>query len=213
MTVRAFVEIRGGILCGLVDSSRTGRRIEVLNPICRNMILDVRERRKDGSYSRPRIFNNANLGKQCDECALESLVAELDIHIDTFVVQEGIIQVGFVASDEHYRSLLEGMGSHGIKYKVVSEYSREPLQKQREITANQRKELRLALETGFFDYPRNSNLSTLSTLLGKSPSTVAESIRRAEKRILWTELDKPDLSGMHSNGKRPGKREPAATDK
>lgn len=198
MSVRAFLEISSGLACSLVDSSRSGRRIDVLNPISKDMILETRELRRDGSYSSPKTFGNVRLNGRCKECGLKQLVAELDIHIDTFVVQKGVIQFGFVATDDQYRSLLSGMNRRRISYRILSVYCRPLLQKRREITANQRRALRLALETGYFDYPRNSNLAVLSTVLGKSPSTVAESIRRAEKRIIWAHLDRPELARPRS---------------
>ena len=202
MPVRAFLEISSGLACSLVDSSRNGERFEVLNPISKEMILEVREVRRDGSYSQPRTFEHIRLNGRCDACALKRLVEELNVHIDTFVVQKGAIQFGFVATDDQYRRLLKGMSRRRISYRILSVYCRPPLQKQRDITANQRRALRLALETGYFDYPRNSNLTVLSTILGKSPSTVAESLRRAEKRIIWAQLDHSDLIRPRSSGRQ-----------
>jgi predicted DNA binding protein len=52
------------------------------------------------------------------------------------------------------------------------------------VTRKQEKVVRLALEKGFFDYPRRITLEELARLCDMTTSTVAETLKRGEKNIL-----------------------------
>ncbi len=52
------------------------------------------------------------------------------------------------------------------------------------LTSRQRNIVEIALEEGYFDYPRRITLRQLAKKVGVSASTVSEVLRRAEKKIL-----------------------------
>src|SRR6266571_2042502 len=52
------------------------------------------------------------------------------------------------------------------------------------LTSHQRSIVEVALEEGYFDYPRKVTLRALAKKVGVSASTVSEVLRRAEKKIL-----------------------------
>ena len=54
------------------------------------------------------------------------------------------------------------------------------------LTSRQRSIVEIALEQGYFDYPRRITLRSLAKKVGVSASTVSEVLRRAEKKILST---------------------------
>lgn len=54
------------------------------------------------------------------------------------------------------------------------------------LTSRQRNIVEIALEEGYFDYPRRITLRKLANKVGVSASTVSEVLRRAEKKILST---------------------------
>jgi predicted DNA binding protein len=54
------------------------------------------------------------------------------------------------------------------------------------LTSRQRSIVEVALEQGYFDYPRRITLRSLAKKVGVSASTVSEVLRRAEKKILST---------------------------
>ena len=54
------------------------------------------------------------------------------------------------------------------------------------LTSRQRSIVEVALEEGYFDYPRRITLRNLAKKVGVSASTVSEVLRRAEKKILST---------------------------
>ena len=58
------------------------------------------------------------------------------------------------------------------------------------VTRKQEKVLRLALERGFFDFPRKVTLEELALMSGMSTSTVAETIKRGERNILKSFFEK-----------------------
>jgi predicted DNA binding protein len=79
------------------------------------------------------------------------------------------------------RSLLNGLIGKGIEArvdKVIKVKSVDPL------TARQEQVLRIALEAGYYDFPRRINLKDLANKLGVSPSSLSEVLRRAERNAL-----------------------------
>ncbi|AAK40773.1 bacterio-opsin activator [Saccharolobus solfataricus] len=61
------------------------------------------------------------------------------------------------------------------------------------ITARQEQILRIALEAGFFDYPRRIGLKDLAKKLNISPSSLSEIIRRAEKNVITAYFEEREL--------------------
>lgn len=57
------------------------------------------------------------------------------------------------------------------------------------LSPNQEHVLRVALEAGFFDFPRRTSLEELSRRLGVSSASLSESIRRAEKNAIKAFLE------------------------
>jgi predicted DNA binding protein len=64
------------------------------------------------------------------------------------------------------------------------------------LTSRQRSIVEVALEEGYFDYPRRISLRTLAKKVGVSASTVSEVLRRAEKKILSTYSRPGVVQGM-----------------
>ncbi len=58
------------------------------------------------------------------------------------------------------------------------------LRNRRDLTLRQEEILKMAFELGYFDFPKKIKLDKLSMRLGISPSTLAETLHRAEKHIM-----------------------------
>jgi predicted DNA binding protein len=71
---------------------------------------------------------------------------------------------------------LKGLGAEIISIKQLSE--KAPL------TENEDEVIRKAFEMGYFDVPRRARIRDIARIIGKSPSTIDETLRRAEKKIL-----------------------------
>ncbi|AOL15955.1 bacterio-opsin activator [Sulfolobus sp. A20] len=94
---------------------------------------------------------------------------------------EGIIWTLILNNYVELRSLLNSLLSttRDVKVlKIVKAERKDP------ITARQEQILKVALEAGFFDYPRRIGLKELAKKLNMSPSSLSEIIRRAEKNII-----------------------------
>jgi predicted DNA binding protein len=96
---------------------------------------------------------------------------------------EGDCQISyklFMGGDD-VPDFLQSLHANGVAYKI-SEISK--LSPGRSLTSKQEHVLKSALELGYFDYPKRISTEELSRILGVSPSTVSEILRRAEKRVI-----------------------------
>jgi len=79
--------------------------------------------------------------------------------------------------------LLDRLKSNKVDVKILRLTSIADVES---LTSRQRNIVEVALEEGYFDYPRRITLRSLAKKLGVSASTVSEVLRRAEKKILTT---------------------------
>ncbi|MEM0303648.1 MAG: helix-turn-helix domain-containing protein [Saccharolobus sp.] len=97
------------------------------------------------------------------------------------VVSDGIIWTLILNGYSELRELLNSLIKITKDVKVLKIVKAE---RRDAITARQEQILRIALEAGFFDYPRKIALKDLAKKLNMSPSSLSEIIRRAEKNII-----------------------------
>jgi predicted DNA binding protein len=68
---------------------------------------------------------------------------------------------------------------------VVAEVLRiSRIEEEEELTARQEQILQIALEKGYFEFPKKITLRQLAKTLGISPATLTEILRRGQKRVL-----------------------------
>lgn len=67
------------------------------------------------------------------------------------------------------------------------------------LTLREEQSVRLAEELGFFNFPRKTNLRKLSSILGISPSTLDEILRRAQYKIVKGHVRVRDGDGFKNN--------------
>jgi predicted DNA binding protein len=84
-------------------------------------------------------------------------------------------------------NLIKAISSRGVDIEInrIARTVDRPV-----VTRKQEKLMRLALERGFFDYPRKVTLEELALMSGMSTSTVAETIKRGERNILKSFFEK-----------------------
>ncbi len=58
------------------------------------------------------------------------------------------------------------------------------LSRKNRMTARQEEVLKMAFRNGYYDYPKKVTIKDLANRLGVSPSTVAEILQRAEKKVI-----------------------------
>ncbi len=86
-----------------------------------------------------------------------------------------------ISEDGDLKSLCERLDSKHVRYEIIDVSHR--LQK-REITSRQEEIVRVALDLGYFEFPKRIRLEELAEKLGLSAGTLSEILRRGEKHIL-----------------------------
>jgi predicted DNA binding protein len=94
---------------------------------------------------------------------------------------DGKLEWTLLGNDTMVKSLLKELE----KAQVVAEVLKvSQLQEGDEITARQEYILQIALEKGYFDYPKKITLRRLAKTLAISPASLSEILRRGQKHVL-----------------------------
>ena len=115
-------------------------------------------------------------------------VCNIILSQDTFLISgrsitESTIAYSFIApSFSAYRRIVSMLEKNKFKVKVLRVGKFEP--KTDILTEKQQRILWIALQTGYFDYPKRVDSKELSNRLGMSPSTLTEITRRGTRRLL-----------------------------
>ncbi|QGA54761.1 bacterio-opsin activator [Sulfolobus sp. E5-1-F] len=106
------------------------------------------------------------------------------------LTDDGILWTLILNGYTELRDLLNSLISITKEVRVLKVVKAE---KKDAITARQEQILRIALEAGFFDYPRRIGLKDLAKKLNISPSSLSEIIRRAEKNVITAYFEEREL--------------------
>lgn len=94
---------------------------------------------------------------------------------------DGKLEWILLGSDTMVKTLLKDLEDA----KVVAEVLKvSQLQDEEELTARQEHILQIALEKGYFEFPKKIDLRQLAKTLEISPATLSEILRRGQKRLL-----------------------------
>lgn len=98
---------------------------------------------------------------------------------------EGVLRIAVLGEQRIIASLLEGMKSAGIPFRVVGAGSTKartesPLA---DLTARQSGVLRMAHSLGYYDVPKRARVEDVARQLGLDKGTVGEHLQRAEKHV------------------------------
>jgi predicted DNA binding protein len=94
---------------------------------------------------------------------------------------DGKLEWTLLGSDTMVKSLLKELKDA----EVVAEVLRiSRIEEEEELTARQEQILQIALEKGYFEFPKKITLRQLAKTLGISPATLTEILRRGQKRVL-----------------------------
>jgi predicted DNA binding protein len=86
-----------------------------------------------------------------------------------------------ISGEDTLKKISERLTSKGVNYSIV-EISN--LSSASDLTARQEQIARIALELGYFEFPKRIGIEELSKRLGISSGNLSEILRRAEKNIL-----------------------------
>lgn len=94
-------------------------------------------------------------------------------------VSESELVWSIICDDEGFIALLENL--EGVDFELI--YKGKPSGKD-EITYREEEILKIALEKGYFDFPKRVKLEQLAEFFGIAPSTLSEILRRGQKKVL-----------------------------
>jgi predicted DNA binding protein len=94
---------------------------------------------------------------------------------------DGKLEWAVLGNDTMVKSLMRELESQNVIGEVVKI---SKLKDAEELTARQETILQIALEKGYFEFPKRITLRQLAKVLDISPATLTEILRRGQKRIL-----------------------------
>ncbi len=86
-----------------------------------------------------------------------------------------------VSGNDTLKKVTDRLSSQGVGFKVLQVMG---LHSKADLTMRQEQIVKMALEMGYFEFPKKIRLEELSKRLGISAGTLSEILRRAEKHIL-----------------------------
>lgn len=86
-----------------------------------------------------------------------------------------------VSGDDSLKELTKRLEAHGVHYEIADI---DKLVAKEDLTSRQEQIAKMALEMGYFEFPKKIRLVELSKRFGISPGNLSEILRRAEKHIL-----------------------------
>ncbi len=138
-----------------------------------------------------------NLPSFCDVAAVSPAEAKILIKEHTCLVAHPILESGciitgvdfneknitwsVVCDDESFVKLVRTLESYDVEFEII--YKGQP-ESEDDVTYREEEVLRIALEKGYFDYPRRIKLEELAAHFGVAPSTLSEILRRGQKKVL-----------------------------
>ena len=99
-----------------------------------------------------------------------------------------------IGNNDSFRELLAALEKDKIPFEVKLKRNLEDTEL---LTARQEQLLSIAFERGYFDFPKKVGLEELATLADVKTSTLAEILRRGQKKILGEYLARRSL--LHEN--------------
>ena len=117
--------------------------------------------------------------RKCTAC---KTFAEADCFlISALSKPDGRLEWAVLGNDSMVKSLMKGLESQNVTGEVVRI---SKLEGERELTSRQENILQIALEKGYFEFPKKITLRQLAKALDISPATLTEILRRGQRRIL-----------------------------
>ncbi len=138
-----------------------------------------------------------NLPSFCDAMKISHAEAKILIREHTCLVAHPILESGciitdvdfdeksitwsIVCDDDSFVNLIRKLESYGVEFEII--YKGKP-ESDDDVTYREEEVLRIALEKGYFDYPKKIKLEDLAAIFGVAPSTLSEILRRGQKKVL-----------------------------
>ena len=129
-----------------------------------------------------RVGKNVYLGSLRVNSKICSILSKYIVSQGT-VISDSIAWTVILDGYSELKKLLKEFVDSKIEVKVIKVVK---VKQGSIITARQEQIVKIALEAGFYDFPRRITLRKLAEKLNISPSTLSEILRRAERNIIET---------------------------
>lgn len=126
--------------------------------------------------------NRALASISTNRCSVCSALAGSECFLIFATAKEGRIYWTLLASEKKpLRELMETMEKNGFGVEIIK---MAELKGRDALTTRQEEILRIALDKGYFDYPKRTSIRSLANLFGVSISTLSEVLRAGQKKIM-----------------------------
>ena len=109
---------------------------------------------------------------------------------------DGKLEWTLLGSDTMVKSLMHELEEENVIGEVVQV---SKLEDEKELTTRQENLLQIALEKGYFEFPKKITLRQLAKILDVSPATLTEILRRGQKKILGEYFSGRHLQHPHTD--------------
>lgn len=116
--------------------------------------------------------------------------SQLVIETPIRVTSDGSLKMTCLGTDETFEKLSEDVGDAGaVRFELLEMGDYEPGDSsfRRMFTPRQEEVLETAVDLGYFDVPRQAELKDVAEVVGITPTTASEHLRKAEQRV-FTEI-------------------------
>lgn len=104
--------------------------------------------------------------------------------------EDGSMRLSLIGESAEVQAAVEDVPSElTVDVLEVSRYDAQPFETSTRLTARQREAVRAAVECGYYQSPREGELSAVADVLGCSPGTAAEHLRKAEAVVMEQVVD------------------------
>jgi predicted DNA binding protein len=117
------------------------------------------------------------------DCAIAGKILESGAIVTSALITDGKVSWTLLCQHDSLKKILDFLDEVNVKHELVYK-AKLTNTRSNDLTAKEYEILRLALERGFFDYPKKIRLEELAKLLGISKSTTSELLRRAIKKVI-----------------------------
>jgi len=114
-------------------------------------------------------------------CLIAYPILESGCIINRVEIEDNSILWDVICDDDSFVKLIRELESYEVDFEIV--YKGTP-EKDYEITYREEEVLKIALEKGYFDFPKKIKLEELAAYFGIAPSTLSEILRRGQKKVL-----------------------------
>ncbi|AEB94215.1 MAG: helix-turn-helix domain-containing protein [Metallosphaera sp.] len=141
----------------------------------------------------PGYFTKVSKLKYLGTVKIKGKVEEI---LSKYTIVHGIVNENstvwtvILAGHQELKKMLSDLHQNGVDPKVlkVTKYKTDDI-----LTARQEQVLRIALEAGYYEFPRKITIRDLAEKLEVSVSSLSEIIRRAEKNVIVNYFDEKGL--------------------